>query len=196
MMSVIDNWKYSNVFKKQLDYNLMELEGTYPPHWYSFISLININNPQSMLDVGCGCGSFYELCKRELPNIKYYGVDYSENAIKLAKETWDENSFSVKDCLKLTKEDILEYDLIHMGALLDVLPNGDDVLEYIFNLQPKNILITRMKLTDKESYYNTYTVYDEIISCEYYHNRDNFIKMCKKYGYSISNIENNFYLKK
>ena len=83
-----------------------------------------------------------------------------------------------------------------MGALLDVLPNGDEVLEHVLSLSPTSVLIARMKLTDKDSYYDTYTAYDEITTCAYYHNKKNFVNLCKKYGYSISNIENNFYLKK
>ena len=30
----------------------------------------------------------------------------------------------------------------------------------------------------------------------YYHNKENFLRLCEKYEYKISNIENNFYLKK
>ena len=196
MDNVSENWKYSNVFEKQLVLNLKELNGNYPPHWNSFIILLKNNNPSSMLDVGCGCGAIYELCKRELPHLEYYGIDYSENAIELAKKTWSKDCFSVKDCVTLSEDYVSKYNLIHMGALLDILPNGDEVLEQILSISPNNVLIARMKLTDKESYYDTYVAYDEITTCEYYHNKTTFLKLCEKYGYDISNIENNFYLTK
>jgi len=83
-----------------------------------------------------------------------------------------------------------------LGALLDVLPNGDEVLEHILSISPNNILIARMKLTDKESYYNTYEAYDEITTCVYYHNKTNFFRLCEEYGYDVSNMNNNFYLTK
>ena len=196
MSNVSETWKYSNVFEKQLAFNLKELDGVYPPHWIALLKLLRINNPESMLDVGCGCGAIYELCNREIPELKYHGLDYAENAITLAQKTWRKGLFSVKDCVSLSHEDISGYELIHMGALLDVLPNGDEVLEHILSLTPKSVLIARMKLTDKESYYDTYIAYDEITTCAYYHNKKNFVNLCEKYGYSISNIENNFYLKK
>tara|TARA_B110000211_G_C13967820_1_gene503577 strand:+ start:485 stop:1078 length:594 start_codon:yes stop_codon:yes gene_type:complete len=196
MNNVSETWKYSNVFEKQLAFNLKELDGAYPPHWVALIKLLKLNNPSSMLDVGCGCGAIYELCKREIPELKYHGLDYAESAISLAQKTWCKGCFSVKDCVSLTNEDISDYELIHMGALLDVLPNGDEVLEHVLSLSPTSVLIARMKLTDKDSYYDTYTAYDEITTCAYYHNKKNFVNLCKKYGYSISNIENNFYLKK
>lgn len=195
-MNVIDTWKYSNVFVKQLELNLKELKGSYPSHWYAFIELLNIFKPKTLLDVGCGCGAIFELCRKELPNVEYYGVDYSENAINLAKKTWGDSRFSVKDCLFLTEQDVSNYDVIHLGALLDVLPNGDDVLEYILKLSPKSILITRMKLTERDSYYNTYEAYNEIMTCEFYHNKKNFKELCEKYNYEISNIRDNFYLKR
>ena len=81
-----------------------------------------------------------------------------------------------------------------MGALLDVLDNGDEALEYILSLSPKNILIGRMKITDKNSYYTTYKAYDEITTCAYYHSKNNFLHLCEKYDYSIHNINDNFYL--
>jgi trans-aconitate methyltransferase len=195
-MNVIEAWKYSNVFVKQLKVNLEELKGPYPPHWYAFIELLNIYKPKTLLDVGCGCGAVYELCRKELPYIEYFGIDYSKNAIELAKKTWGNSRFSVKDCLLLTEQDVSNYDVIHLGALLDVLPNGDDVLEYILKLSPKSILITRMKLTERDSYYNTYEAYNEIMTCEFYHNKKNFKELCEKYNYEISNIRDNFYLKR
>ena len=196
MSNVSETWKYSNVFEKQLELNIKELNGKYPSHWDAFIKLLKQHNPKSMLDVGCGCGAIYELCVRELPELDYHGVDYAESAIELAKKTWDKDRFSVKDCVSLKEADVVGYDLIHMGALLDVLPNGDEVLSHILSLAPTSVLIARMKLTEKESYYNTYKAYDEIITCEYYHNEANFYKLCEEHGYVISNIENNFYLNK
>lgn len=196
MTNVADSWKNSNVFKKQLELNTEELNGKYPEHWNAFIQLLKINQPKNMLDVGCGCGAYYQLCKREFPNMGYFGVDYAESAIKLAKDIWNKSCFSVKNYASLLNEDVINYDLVHMGALLDVLPNGDEALEHILSISPKAILIARMKFTDNESYYDTYEAYNEIITCAYYHNKSNFLKLCEKYNYIVSNIDNNFYLKK
>jgi len=198
MNNVTNSWKNKKVFEKQLELNLKELsnESYYPSHWRAFISLLRENKPKTMLDVGCGCGTYYELCKREISDLKYTGMDYSEEAINLAIKYWSYNGFIVKDYLHLTKDFISEFDLIHLGALLDVLPNGDEGLEFILSLEPKNVLIGRMKLTNEPSFNETYTAYDEITTFMYHHNRSNFIELCKKYGYEIINIENNFYLTK
>jgi len=198
MDNVINSWKNDNVFKKQLELNLKELssENNYPSHWRAFLALLRQFKPKSILDIGCGCGAYYALCNKELPNIRYTGIDYSSEAIDLAKKYWSYTGFIVKNYLDLTKEFVSYFDLVHLGALLDVLPNGDEALEYILSLEPKSVLIGRMKLTNNPSYYETYTAYDEITTCAYYHNRDVFTQLCDKYGYKITNIENNFYLKK
>ena len=60
---------------------------------------------------------------------------------------------------ELTKEYVSKFDLLHLGALLDVLQNGDEALEKILSLSPKNILLGRMKLTDEKSYCMTYQAY-------------------------------------
>jgi trans-aconitate methyltransferase len=198
MNNVINSWKNDNVFKKQLSLNLEELSSVskYPTHWIAFIGLLKKNKPKTMLDIGCGCGAYYELCRREIGELKYIGMDYSQEAISLATKYWSYDGFIVKDYLTLTKEFISEFDLIHLGALLDVLPNGDESLEFILSLEPKNILIGRIKLTNEPSFYETYTAYDEITTYAYHHNRRNFILLCEKYNYEIMNIDNNFYLTK
>jgi len=198
MSNVNESWKNSNVFTKQLALNLLELSSIdkYPPHWISFIKLLNTNKPNSILDIGCGCGAIFELCRYNFKDMKYFGLDYSDNAIILAKKTWGDKNFDVMDYKSLTKEYISDFDLLHLGALLDVLPNGDEALEHILSISPKSVLIARMKITEKKSYYETYVAYDEITTYAYYHNKQNFLNLCEKYGYHISNIENNFYLNK
>ena len=198
MDNVTNSWKNNKVFKKQLELNIKELsnESNYPSHWRAFIIFLKQKNPKSMLDIGCGCGAYYELCNREISGLKYTGMDYSQEAVDLAIKHWVYTGFIVKDYLHLTKEFIGDFDLVHLGALLDVLPNGDEALEFILSLEPRNVLIGRIKLTDEPSFYEIYTAYDEIKTCAYHHNRSNFILLCEKYGYEIMNIDNNFYLTK
>lgn len=199
MNNVIDSWKNKKVFEKQLELNLRELnnKSTYPAHWNSFIEFISQIKPSSILDVGCGCGSLCELCRIEFPNIKYTGMDYSDAAIDIANKQWASGTFYVNNYLSLTKEYVLDYDLIYMGAVLDILPNGDEGLEFILSLDIKKLLIGRVKLTNNNtSFYTIYKAYDEIQTCAYYHNEDNFLKTCDRYNYKIKNINNNFYLEK
>lgn len=192
-----DAWKNKNVFQKQLECNIQELSSkqSYPPHWNASIELIQHHEPKTLLDIGCGCGTFCEVCFRNVPNVLYTGMDYSEDAIEIAKEKWNKDAFFVKDVWELTEEDVEPYDLLYMGALLDVRPDADAILEHIFKLKPKALLISRMKLTDAiDSYLETYDAYDEITTCAFYHSGKKFVDMCKDNGYNITNIQDNYYL--
>lgn len=193
------SWKESDsVFDMQLELNKSELKKQYPIHWNSFLELMRSieTQPKSILDIGCGVGAFHELCRKEFPDVEYHGIDYSKKAIEIAKREWSENSFSVMDYNELSKEDIEKFDVVHMGAFLDVLPNGDEVLEFILSLEPKNVIIGRMKTTDAPSHYKTYKAYDSINTYAYYHNKNSILRMCAKYGYDIEHINDNYLLTK
>ena len=153
-------------------------------------------NPQTAaVREGLARSGFGETSEALYLNSGYTYAD-SQEAVDLAIKYWVYTGFIVKDYLHLTKEFIGDFDLVHLGALLDVLPNGDEALEFILSLEPRYVLIGRMKLTNEPSFYETYTAYDEITTCGYHHNRSNFIRLCEKYGYEIMNIDNNFYLTK
>ena len=100
----------------------------------------------------------------------------------------------VKDYKDLTSDYVQGFDLVHSGAMFDVLPNGDDALQHVMSLRPKSLLIGRMKVTEEESYYNTYEAYDCIETCEFYHNKEKFLGLCSQYGYEVTSVDNNFYL--
>ena len=95
---------------------------------------------------------------------------------------------------ELTKEYVNKFDLIHLGAVLDVLPNGDEVMEQILNLKPKKIFIGRIKFTNEESHFIEYLAYNEIMTYEYRHNLNNFINLSKKHKYTIKFVTNNVLL--
>ena len=89
MSDLKDAWKSAEVFKKQLALNLNQLESSeaYALHWKQCIALIKQFKPLNVLDLGCGCGAMSEVFLRELPDVKYTGMDYSKDAIELAKKT-------------------------------------------------------------------------------------------------------------
>lgn len=196
----IDSWKNKIVFEKQLELNKKELE-SYPPHWVGFVSICNKileNNKQiNLLDIGCGCGSYYKICKDNFKDkIKYFGIDYSQEAIEICKKEWDCSSFECKDFFNLNSEYIKHYDAIHLGALLDVLPNGDKALEFILNLKPKYVILGRMDIIEGESKNYTYKAYGEIETYKYLHNKEIVKKIFDTFKYDlIFGYRNNYLIK-
>tara|TARA_R110000744_G_scaffold45433_2_gene100902 strand:+ start:6178 stop:6789 length:612 start_codon:yes stop_codon:yes gene_type:complete len=198
MKNVIDAWKNKDVFDKQLKINMQELNGnlSYPKHWLESISLIDKFKPKSILEVGCGCGAFSEVCRKEFPNIEYMGIDYSADAVKLAKNTW-KNNFNVMDYKDLTKEFVNNYDSLYLSAFLAVLPNADEAFEFILSLVPKSLIIMKTKIHTGPSIAVPQNAYDTIQTVEYYHNIEKFMNIIEKYGYDVKDrVDLGIYLTK
>ena len=182
-----DSWKNRKVFEAQLALNEKEL--SQPPfHWNCFFEAINSlkEEPKSLLDLGCGSAIFSELCKRYLPNTNYRGLDYAQQAIDVASERW-EADLQVRDYRELTESD-LSYETLHLGALLDVLPNADEALEIVAGYGFKNLILGRMKLVEGESKSETYEAYNLITTYAFYHNMENVHNVLIKNGYDYKVI--------
>lgn len=199
----INSWTQSlETFKQQLNRNLYELNNNYPPHWKHFIQKLQSNSKiKTIIDVGCGIGSLYALTNKHFPHIKYIGFDYSKNAIDLAKKTWNHNGFYVKSYQDLQPQLFKDQKtLLVANALADILPNGDECIKTLLNLNSKYIQLLRVKTTDKLSYFEIYDAYD-IKTYAFYHNYNNLIQIIKHSQYKIfvddysSNIKDVFLIK-
>ena len=188
----VNNWKNRIVFEKQLRLNKKQLAGTYPPHWISFIRLIKrINKNLRVLDVGCGVGVYSELCRKHLTSVSYTGIDYSDDAITLAKSAWSTNDiFITKDFNDIDANFISNYNLIHLGALLDVLPYANTALDKILKLAVEFVLISRIDIDSTESL-TSYVAYEEIITYKDIHSMPVLLNTIHQNNYQIWQIDGN-----
>lgn len=194
--SLANSWKNSEVFKKQLETNLRELSSLdkYPVHWNISLQILKNTHVKNLLDIGCGCGSFFKVCKENLPELNYCGCDYSQEAIDIAKKTWPDGCFFTKNIMDFTRNDVVDYDILYASAIMDVSPNGDQMLEKILSLNVKKVLLSRVKMTNSESYYITYKAYDTIETCAYYHNIKKIISMFSNCNYNYQIFSDHIYL--
>lgn len=185
----IDSWKNKNVFTKQFHHGLTQLaqnDGNLPLHWKIFNYILSVEKPQNLLDIGCGSGLYFALIGRKFPEIEYVGFDYSEAAINMAKWYWNKDCFFVRDFWNLDKFTIDEFDVIHLGAILDIFPNGNEALDYILGLNPKKVIISRLEYSNSdEDEVSTYVAYDEITTYKFKHSRTKFLEIINKHGYTI-----------
>ena len=180
-------WKEASTkaFQQQFALNLRELNDP-PTHWRFFLEeLGRIKGASRVVDIGCGVGSISKLLRMWHGNFGYIGYDYSEAAIKTAASMWGEfGEFEEKDYHDITSKDIKDGDVIVANALCDVLPDGDECFEHILSLGAKNVIFLRIRITEKESYYEEYEAYGEINTYAFYHNEDKLAEIINDSRYA------------
>ena len=191
-----DTYKTSKTaFKKQLEINMEELNGRYPAHWAQLLNDVNYLTKhfeiKNFIDIGCGCGAVKKLMETHFPMLEYRGFDYSENAISIAKDKWQSENFFVKDCFEFQKEDFDKNDIVHMSALGDVLNNADELFEKFIKLDINFLLLYRVRITDKESFFEEEVAYGDVHTFAYYHNLEKLLGLIEKNGYSHKVRQNN-----
>jgi trans-aconitate methyltransferase len=184
MTNLENTWRdSSSTFDQQLQRNIYELGGHYPPNWYHFLHQVP-KHVTKIVDIGCGAGALYKLCQLHFPQIQYVGYDYSPHAIALAKKTWQAECFEVKQYQDLTPDLFDANTMLVANALADVLPNGDECIEYLLQLDVYVINLHRVKITKQPSYYEVYDAYD-IQTYAFYHNFNNLRNLFQHYKYDI-----------
>jgi len=176
----IDSWKNSSsAFEQQLERNIQELNGQFPPHWIHFVEHVQNTPINRIVDVGCGAGAYCHISTQM--GIEYIGYDYSQHAIDLATKTWGGN-FICKNYKELTPQDIQTGDIVVANALCDVLPNGDECLRSLLQIGADNLLIQRIRTTNIPSFSVEYEAYG-IMTYEFYHNSQQLSQDIEQNGY-------------
>ena len=119
---------YNSIYAGSHKYKSHYLESIYLPIWKDVVSVIHKHNYR-IIDVGCGTGQFAQLCFDE--DIKYEaGLDFSFEAIKMAKQTNPSLFFKQEDFLKSNKKysDEYEYDAVVCLEVLEHIENDYHVI--------------------------------------------------------------------
>ena len=197
----LNSWKLKGLHDSQLALNTHEYQSrSFPQHWNFLIEVgkKEFNKNTKILDIGCGGGFLNLILKNEteMEGTNYTGTDYSENAKDIAKENFPGNFF-VKGYNELEKDFTDNYDYGIISALTNVLPNGDEALEYLLSLGIPNLFLLKILKTQNPFHCSTYLAYDTATTYRYEHNEDKFHKTILDYGYKISyNIGNEYFIKK
>ncbi len=113
-------------------YLKFEKERTQPAK--DLINRIEIDNPNKILDIGCGPGnSTYELKKR-WPDAKICGIDNSEDMIYTAKSTYKDIDFAIVNASNQLHTVNEQYDIVFSNACIQWLPNHHKLLREMMEL--------------------------------------------------------------
>lgn len=113
------------------NYNLIskDFSGTRNKFWeeMSFISAY-VRDGDKVLDLGCGNGRLSEIFQGK--KIDYYGVDFSEKLIEIAKKRYPQLKFQVADALNLPFPDNF-FDKVYSIAVLHHIPSKELRIQFL-----------------------------------------------------------------
>lgn len=97
---------------------------------------------EKILDLGCGNGRFFEFFQEK--KIDYFGVDFSEKLIKIAKKKYPQAKFQVADAFNLPFPSHY-FDKVYSLSVFHHIPSEELRLQFLKEikrvLKPKGILI-------------------------------------------------------
>ena len=102
------------------------------------IALKDIGNAKTVLDIGCGMGTF--VCELSQDKFKAKGIDHSETSVKFANRAYG-NKFK---CIDITKSSLKEnsVDAITCMQVLEHIEEPIDVIEKLKKACKKALIIT------------------------------------------------------
>ncbi|MGE5215322.1 MAG: class I SAM-dependent methyltransferase [Nitrospirota bacterium] len=125
----------------QFKWDDMKKYGPFSRHLRRIIkNMIRPLNFKSVLDVGCGQGSFLQELQSEFPNIKPYGIDISSSAVQLARSRLPGGRFWVMD---ITDDSLdQQCDLVVCSEVLEHIPDDIGALQNLRKVTGKYLLIS------------------------------------------------------
>lgn len=106
----------------------------------------------TVLDVGCGQGSFLQELQAEFPNIEPYGIDISPSAVELAKKRVAGGRFCVLDITESVFHQ--KCDLVVCSEVLEHIPDDVTALQNLRKMTNKFLLVStpqgRMRQFEKQ----------------------------------------------
>ncbi|QHQ61060.1 glycosyltransferase [Anaerocolumna sedimenticola] len=140
---MINNEEYwNNIFKKEKNDNKREMQTSFfgnlaisnLPRW--IIEDIEFNS-MIICDVGCAEGDATYLLSNEFKNNKVIGIDFSSEAIKIARDKYHDICFEVGDIRNINEQ----YDVTFSSNMLEHFYNYKDILEKLIKISNKYCIL-------------------------------------------------------
>lgn len=117
------------------------------------ITLLKQITFRSLLDVGCGQGSFLLELQKTFPGVEFHGTDFSSSAIQIAKKRIKNCEFSVMD---ITSESInRKFDVVICSEVLEHIENDIAAIKNLQNMTGDYLIISspqgRMRKFEEKS---------------------------------------------
>jgi hypothetical protein len=113
-------------------------------HVHILRQLITAAAPKNLIDLGC-CSAEASLLAT---NFKYVGADLENIIENVSKVMHPEVDYVKFDASKSNFDFVKDYDAVLMNAFIDVLENGDIVLDKVLS-KSKKVILHRQKIAEK-----------------------------------------------
>lgn len=104
-----------------------------------------VQKVNSVLDVGCAAGGFYQIMKHFNPSIKYVGVDITSELISIAKRKYPQGEFMEGDGIHFTTAPE-SFDLVYSSGMLHLNSRHGDIVRSMW-AQARHYLLCDFRLT-------------------------------------------------
>ena len=184
-----ENWSGDLIGELQrelVNYQLHQLKRGNPPRLFAEVNNVFDKIPvkNSVLDIGCTSGYYYEIINYYFPNkFNYSGCDYNEQSIKLAKYYYPEVNFFVDDITNLALED-LSYDVTFLSGVIEHIPEYERGINELCRITKKYIILHRVWLSEDHTTCSIGTQYFVPI-IRYQYNKVGFIEIFNKNDFKI-----------
>lgn len=112
--------------------------------------IININNINSITEIGCGTGYILHKINKLNSNFNLSGIDLSDGMLKIAKKNNSEINFIQEDIFKLNK---IDSELIIMSYFLTLFEDTESLLKHLYSIINKNSKIIILDFHSFDNYF-------------------------------------------
>ncbi len=181
---ITDAWKNTSIPSLQRQLTKSELEEMYlgkiiPPYEILANCINEINGKEkSIIEIGCSTGYYSEVLDYLLgKNINYVGVDYSEEMIKIARETYENKSFFVEDATNLSFNNN-HFEIVISGCCILHIPNYIIAISEAARISSEWVIFHRTPIIQTPTQFYKKKAYG--VSCvEIHFNENEFLNICK-----------------
>ncbi len=93
---------------------------------------INVDNPKSIIDIGCGPGNSTRVLRDRWPDAKIAGIDSSAAMIEKAKKDYPDIEWITADASKFASDK--KYDIVFSNAAIQWMPNHELLVPRLFEI--------------------------------------------------------------
>jgi len=113
------------------------------------VARIQLDNPQSVIDIGCGPGNSTQILRKKWLRANIVGIDKSEKMIQRARQDYPDQQWMVGDASMLDTDQ--KYDIVFSNAVIHWIPDHDVLVRRLFQLVNSNGVLAVQVPANQES---------------------------------------------